>query len=85
MIIIVLVSLQSADSVAVGDSKKVDLTRNSELKKLQFFGAGPKTALPDAQVIFAGKKVIFSFTIKNIRAGLQDNYLLVIDTKLILN
>ena len=26
--------------------KKIDYSLNSELKKLQFFGAGPKTALP---------------------------------------
>jgi len=44
------------DVNAGGDSKKVDLTRNSELKKLQFFGAGPKTALPNAEVIFADEK-----------------------------
>jgi len=30
--------------------KKIDYTLNSELKKLQFFGAGPKTALPDTLV-----------------------------------
>jgi len=30
--------------------KKIDYSLNSELKKLQFFGAGPKTALPDTLV-----------------------------------
>lgn len=30
--------------------KKIDYTLNSELKKLQFFGAGPKTALPETLV-----------------------------------
>jgi len=30
--------------------KKIDYSLNSELKKLQFFGAGPKTALPNTLV-----------------------------------
>lgn len=47
--------LQLVDVSTGGDARKVDLTRNSELKKLQFFGAGPKTAVPHAEVIFAGK------------------------------
>jgi len=34
--------------------KKIDYSLNSELKKLQFFGAGPKTALPDSAVADAG-------------------------------
>jgi len=34
--------------------KKIDYSLNSELKKLQFFGAGPKTALPETLVDDAG-------------------------------
>lgn len=30
--------------------KKIDYSLNSELKKLQFFGAGPKAALPEMLV-----------------------------------
>lgn len=47
--------LQSIGVSTVGDSKKFDLACNSELKKLKFFGAGPKTALPHTEVIFGGK------------------------------
>jgi hypothetical protein len=47
--------LQHFDVTGSGDTKTIDLKCNSELKKLQFFGAGPKTALPDVKVVFAGK------------------------------
>jgi len=38
--------------------KKIDYSLNSELKKLQFFGAGPKTALPDTLVDDTGQSAL---------------------------
>ena len=33
-----------------GPHGKVDFSKNNELRKLQFFGAGPKMAVPSAQM-----------------------------------
>lgn len=40
--------------------KKIDYSLNSELKKLQFFGAGPKTALPSTLVDDPGWASLFN-------------------------
>lgn len=38
------------------EKRRLNYSLNSELKKLQFFGAGPKTALPDASVVCTDEK-----------------------------
>jgi len=43
--------------------KKIDYSLNSELKKLQFFGAGPKTALPDTLVADAGCRSVLDSSV----------------------
>jgi len=40
--------------------KKIDYSLNSELRKLQFFGAGPKTALPSTLVDDPGWSSLFN-------------------------
>lgn len=48
------------------DKMDIDYNVNSELKKLQFFGAGPKAAVPQADEVKGNVKgLIFWYDIKS--------------------